>query len=173
MPASPSDQDGRSPRVTIGTLSKETACHIETIRFYERIGLLSHPVRSPGGYRLYERAHVKRLTFLRRARALGFSLDEVRRLLRLADERARPCAEVRGLAAAHLDDVRAKIADLRAMERVLTNTVARCATGTGSDCALIEALSRDGGREEGHRTRSALTAHGKSLGTGPRQVRRG
>jgi MerR family mercuric resistance operon transcriptional regulator len=79
----------------------------------------------------------------RRARALGFSIDEVRKLLTLADERKRPCAEVRVVAGAHLDDVRAKIADLRAMERVLRETVARCASGRRADCPLIEALYRE------------------------------
>ena len=127
---------------TIGALSKETACQVETIRFYERIGLLPAPRRSPGGYRLYGSVQVTRLTFIRRARELGFSLDEVRTMLRLADERERPCAEVRLVASAHLRDVRAKIADLQAMERVLRATVARCARGTGSHCPLIEALSR-------------------------------
>ena len=95
------------------------------------------------GYRLYETAHLKRLTFIRRARALGFSIQEVRTLLKLADERRRPCAEVRVVAAAHLDDVRVKIADLKAMERVLKDTVARCANGRSSQCALIEALHRE------------------------------
>ena len=71
--------------------------------------------------------------------ALGFSLDEVRTLLKLADERKRPCAEVRVVASEHLGDVRAKIADLRAMERVLQKTLVRCARGAGSECPLIEA----------------------------------
>jgi MerR family mercuric resistance operon transcriptional regulator len=134
--------DEVGPAQTIGALSKATACQVETIRFYERIGLLPAPRRSPGGYRLYGGTHVTRLTFIRRARELGFSLGEVRTMLRLADERERPCAEVRVVASAHLRDVRAKIADLQAMERVLRATVARCARGTGSDCALIEAFSR-------------------------------
>jgi MerR family mercuric resistance operon transcriptional regulator len=129
-------------RVAIGALSKRTSCNIETIRYYEKAGLLPVPARSPGGYRLYGNEHLKRLTFIRRARALGFSIDEVRKLLRLADERKRPCAEVRVVAAAHLEDVQAKIADLRAMERVLNETVAQCADGKRSDCPLIEALYR-------------------------------
>jgi MerR family mercuric resistance operon transcriptional regulator len=129
-------------RVAIGALSKRTSCNIETIRYYEKAGLLLVPARSPGGYRLYGNEHLKRLTFIRRARALGFSIDEVRKLLRLADERKRPCAEVRVVAAAHLEDVQAKIADLRAMERVLNETVAQCADGKRSDCPLIEALYR-------------------------------
>ena len=132
--------DTASTRSAIGTLSQRTGCNIETIRYYERVRLLLAPARSPGGYRLYGDRHLKRLTFIRRARSLGFSIDEVRTLLKLADERKRPCAEVRVVAAAHLEDVRAKIADLRAMERVLDETVAQCATGKKSDCPLIEAL---------------------------------
>ena len=135
--------DIASSRLAIGPLSKRTGCNIETIRYYERVGLLPAPARSPGRYRLYGDQHLKRLTFIRRARALGFSVQEVRTLLKLADERRRPCAEVRGVAAAHLEDVRAKIADLRAMERVLRETVARCMEGAGSHCPLIETLYRD------------------------------
>ena len=131
-----------SSRLAIGPLAKRTGCNIETVRYYERVGLLPAPVRSPGGYRLYGEQHLKRLTFIRRARALGFSIDEVRTLLKLADERKRPCAEVRIVAAAHLDDVSAKIADLRAMQRVLRATVAKCASGKRSDCPLIDALYR-------------------------------
>jgi MerR family transcriptional regulator, mercuric resistance operon regulatory protein len=134
--------DGTS-RSAIGSLARQTSTNIETIRYYERIGLLPTPARSPGGYRLYGVEHLKRLTFVRHARALGFSLEEVRTLLRLADERKRPCAEVRVVAEAHLGGVRAKIADLKAMERVLKETVARCANGSGSHCPLIEALYRD------------------------------
>ncbi len=129
--------------LAIGALSGRTGCKVETIRFYERARLLPAPARSPGGYRLYNKDHLKRLTFIRRARALGFSIDEVRKLLTLADERKRPCAEVRVVAGAHLADVRAKIADLRAMERVLRETVARCASGRSADCPLIEALYRE------------------------------
>ena len=135
--------DGSEPRLPIGVLSRRTGCNVETIRFYERVRLLPEPARSAGGYRLYGLAHLKRLTFVRRARSLGFTLEEVRRLLRLADERARPCAEVREVAAAHLEDVRAKLADLRAMERVLAEVVARCADGTSPECPVIEALYRE------------------------------
>ncbi len=136
--------DIASARLAIGTLSQRTGCNIETIRYYERVGLLPSPARSPGGYRLYGTEHLKRLTFIRRARALGFSIDEVRTLLKLADQRKRPCAEVRLVAAGHLEDVRAKIADLKTMERVLSETVARCAEGAGSHCPVIDALYRDG-----------------------------
>ncbi len=132
-----------SGRIAIGRLAKNTNTNIETIRYYERVSLLPAPPRSAGGYRLYGTEHLKRLNFIRRARALGFSIGEVRTLLRLADERKRPCAEVRVVAEAHLADVRTKIADLKAMERVLKDTVARCADGTGSHCPLIDALFRD------------------------------
>src|SRR5262250_2497009 len=106
-------------RIAIGVLSKQTGTNIETVRYYERVGLLPAPARSSGGYRLYGTDHLKRLSFIRRARALGFSLAEVRKLLTLADQRRRPCAEVRVVAEAHLEDVKAKIGDLRRMERVL------------------------------------------------------
>ena len=132
-------------RLAIGALSQRTATRVETIRYYEHVGLLPRPPRSPGGYRQYGREDLARLAFIRRARALGFSLDEVRRLLRLADEHRRHCAEARAVAAAHLADVRAKIADLRTMEHVLRETVARCAAGTGLACPLIEALSTESG----------------------------
>lgn len=135
--------DTASAGLAIGVVSKRTGCNIETIRYYERIGLLPSPARSPSRYRLYGLHHLKRLTFIRRARALGFSLEEIRTLLRLADGPTRPCGEVRIVAAAHLDDVRTKIADLRAMERVLTATVAKCRDGRRSDCPVIEALSQE------------------------------
>ncbi len=125
---------------TIGGLSKSTGTNIETIRYYERVGLLLTPSRSSGGYRLFGTDHLKRLNFISRARALGFSIGEVRTLLRLADERKRPCAEVRTVADAHLKDVLAKIADLRRMERVLKATIARCASGQQTHCPVIEAL---------------------------------
>src|SRR5215472_4871278 len=126
--------------IAIGALSKHTGTNIETIRYYEQIGLLPAPARSSGGYRLYGTEHLKRLNFIRRARLLGFSIGEVRTLLRLADERKRPCAEARVVAETHLRDVQNKIADLERMERVLEETVARCAKGEGSHCALIDAL---------------------------------
>ncbi len=129
--------------MTIGEVAARAGLAASAIRYYEKAGLLPVPSRSPGGYRLYSDAHLKRLSFIRRARALGFSINEVRKLLKLADERKRPCAEVRGVAAAHLEDVQAKIADLRAMERVLRETVARCADGRRADCPLIEALYRE------------------------------
>ncbi len=135
-----------APRIPIGELSRQTGCNIETIRYYERAGLLPRPARSEGGHRMYGTTHVMRLGFVCRARALGFTLDEVRALLRLVDERGRPCAKARDLAARHLEDVRAKIVDLRHMELALERTIAHCADGTAPECPLIEALFRKGER---------------------------
>jgi MerR family transcriptional regulator, mercuric resistance operon regulatory protein len=136
--------DTASARLAIGELSRRTGARVETIRYYEDVGLLPAPARSAAGYRLYGTEHLKRLTFVRGARALGFSIDEVRKLLDLADHRQRPCAEARALAAAHSADVRAKIEDLQAMELVLEETVARCADGRSARCPLIDAFYRDG-----------------------------
>ncbi len=132
--------------MTIGELSKRTGCIIETIRYYERIGVMPAPPRTAGGHRIYDRDHLKRLNFVRRARALGFTLDQVRGLLALADERETSCAEVEKLARAHLDQVRARIDDLGRMEAVLDEMVAACAGGSVPECPILEALF-DGGDE--------------------------
>jgi MerR family mercuric resistance operon transcriptional regulator len=128
--------------MTIGTLSRHTGCKIETIRYYERVGVLPAPARSEGGHRLYTTDHLRRLTFVRRARDLGFSLEAVRELLRLADGRGRSCAEVAAVARGHLDDIRAKIANLRRLEAVLDDLLAHCQGATAPDCPIIEALYR-------------------------------
>ncbi len=111
--------------------------------------MLPPPARSEGGHRLYGPGHLMRLNFVRRARDLGFSLHEIRALLELAQKRDLPCAEAREVAAGHLSDVRAKIADLRTMERVLADMVARCAEGGTVKCPLIEALFDPASREGG------------------------
>lgn len=132
-------------QLSIGRLSTRTAVNIETVRYYERIGLLPAAPRTEGGHRLYGEPHVKRLTFVRRARELGFTLEEIRALLRLAGERPPSCASARSLATRHLADVREKIADLKRMERVLTQTVALCEEGDRPECPLLEALFRENG----------------------------
>lgn len=132
-----------APRFTIGVLARKTGCNIETIRYYEKAGVIQHPARSEGGHRLYGTGHLKRLAFVMKARALGFTLSEVRALLRLVDERDRPCAQVRDLAAAHLKDVVAKLADLSAMEAVLSEMVISCDKEQSPDCPLIERMFDD------------------------------
>ncbi len=123
----------------IGELSRRTGCNIETIRYYERIGLMPVPPRR-GRYRSYGADDVGRLSFVRRARELGFTLDEVRTLLGLAASQQASCAEVRMLAASHLEDVRARIADLKRMARVLAESVRACDAGQDAGCPLILAL---------------------------------
>jgi MerR family mercuric resistance operon transcriptional regulator len=129
-------------RLQRAELAKRTGAHLETVRYYEKVGLLPEPPRTAAGYRSYDDSHERRLRFVMRARELGFTLEKVRALLRLVDERDRPCAEARDLAATQLADVRAKIADLRRMERVLKEVVARCGDGVLPECPLIETLFR-------------------------------
>ncbi|HEX9462696.1 MAG TPA: helix-turn-helix domain-containing protein [Alphaproteobacteria bacterium] len=136
------EADETTPLLPIGALAKHTGLTVEGIRFYEKAGILRAPARTAGQHRLYSRADLKRLHFIRRARLLGFTLDEVRALLRFADHvGARSCADAHGLATKHLGDVRAKLTDLRKMEKVLRGMVASCADGTLPECPLIETLS--------------------------------
>ena len=124
-------------------VARRMGCNLETVRYYEKIGLLPEPPRTESGYRAYDTTHERRLRFILRARELGFALDEVRELLRLVDEREQTCAEARVIATAHLNDVRAKIADLKRMERVLKDVVAQCGDGRLRECPLIETLFRN------------------------------
>ena len=131
--------------LTIGRLAESAGVNLETVRYYERIGLMPAPPRR-GRYRSYGAEDVGRLGFVRRARELGFTLDEVRALLRLASGGEASCAEVRTLAASHLTDVRARIADLRRMERVLADSVRACDAGQDSGCPLIQSLYAERGQ---------------------------
>lgn len=133
----------RPARVTRGALSKRTGCNIETIRYYEQIGLMPEPARSGGGHRIYDDNSIKRLIFVCRARELGFSLREVRGLLGLVDGGGYSCAEVKALTLDHLRDIRDKIADLRTVERVLKTMAAQCDDGEVPECPVIEALFQE------------------------------
>lgn len=124
----------------IGELSRLTECNVETIRYYERIGLLPRPSRTQGGRRAYGEADVGRLRFVRRSRELGFTLDDVRELLSMVDAGRQSCAEVRTIATGHLERVREKIAALRRLERALADMVACCSNTPAPDCELIERL---------------------------------
>jgi len=126
--------------LSIGDLSKRTGCKIETIRYYERIGLMPEPPRGAGGHRLFREDDLKRLGFIRRSRELGFTLDEIRALLAMVDGGVVTCAEVKALTLDHLGTVRRKIADLKRMERVLRDMAERCAGGDRPDCPIIHAL---------------------------------
>ena len=126
---------------TIGQASAETGVHPETIRYYERIGLVPRPPRSAGGRRIYDQWHVARLRFVRRSRELGFTLDEVRLLLALTAGNNRSCPEARAIAAEHLARIRTKITDLTRLEETLEAHIARCDRETAPACPIIEALS--------------------------------
>lgn len=127
--------------LSIGELAKRTLTKVETIRYYERIGLLPEPARTEGNYRSYNDVQLGRLSFIRRARNLGFSLDQVRELLDLADQRERSCDAVDMIAGQHLVEIERKIADLTALRDELSDMIGRCGRGTVADCRIIETLA--------------------------------
>lgn len=133
--------------ITIGELSKQTGCHIETIRYYERIGLLARPPRTEGGHRIYDNEQLKRLVFIRRSRELGFSLEEIRTLLRLVDGKRYTCQEVKRLTDRHLADVTKKISDLRKLQKTLRTISSQCEGGLVPDCPIIDALFEKNGHK--------------------------
>jgi MerR family mercuric resistance operon transcriptional regulator len=125
---------------TIGTLSELTGVNIETIRYYERIKMLPPPPRSPSGRRIYDSTHLRTLIFIRRSRELGFSLDQIRALIRLGGPAKATCREVREIAAHHLEHIRARLSDLKKLERLLARTVAKCSGRTAPDCPVLDIL---------------------------------
>ncbi len=130
----------KQQRPTIGYVSKATGCHIETIRYYERIGLLPKPARSNGGFRLYNADQIKRLNFIRRSRNLGFHLDEVRDLLSFVDSNTYTCAEVKSMTINHLDEIEQKIADLTKLKKVLKDMASHCEGEEVPECPIIDVL---------------------------------
>ena len=137
------EKRSRLQRMTRGVLSARTGINIETIRYYERVGLMPEPPRSRGGHRIYDEEHLKRLTFIRRSRELGFTIKEVRGLLRLVDGGDYSCSEVTVLTLDHLGEIRHKITDLRRMAKVLKEMAAECEGGTVPHCPIIDALFRE------------------------------
>jgi len=132
--------------LSIGRVARASGVHLETIRYYERIGLIPTPGRTEGGHRAYEKPALRRLAFVRRARELGFSIEEIRALLGLAEPGHRACDEVRVVAETHLKDVRAKIADLSRLAAILADTVGRCAqAGPAPACPVLELLEAETG----------------------------
>lgn len=126
--------------VTRGRLAEETGTNIETIRYYEKIGLMPEPKRSESGYRLYGAAARKRLRFILRGRELSFSIEELRGLLGLVDGGDYTCGEVHEMTVAHLDSVRRKIDDLRRLEQTLAEMAAQCEGGAVPECPVIDVL---------------------------------
>ena len=125
----------------IGALARATGTKIETVRWYEKVGLLPPPARSAGNYRAYGEAHLGRLSFIRRARELGFSLEQIRTLLGLVGQPDLPCEAVDAIAREHLAEVERKIADLQALRRELDSLIGQCGCGTVSECRIVEALA--------------------------------
>ncbi len=131
----------RPQPLLIGKLADRTGGNIETIRYYEREGLLPHPPRPQGKHRAYDERHAQRLVFIRRGRELGFSLDNIRTLLQLADDGNSACGAAKDVTLRHLTDVRGKIASLRKLERSLKDMTNACTPGNQLSCPIIETLS--------------------------------
>src|SRR5437870_5408004 len=131
--------------ISIGVHAQQTGCTVPTIRYYEEIGLLPPGPRTDAGRRLYREPAVKRLTFIRRCRDFGFSIDQVRELVGLVDEPERPCLEVRDIASVHLAEVRKRLAELQALESSLSAFVVSCDTacagGPSLDCTILEDMA--------------------------------
>ncbi|PPD15172.1 MAG: MerR family transcriptional regulator [Methylobacterium sp.] len=122
-------------------LAERTGCNLETIRYYEKIGMMRDPPRTASGYRVYDESDVRRLRFILRARELGFAIEEIRGLLELVDGGTQTCAEVKKRTERHLADVRAKIADLQRIERVLATTASQCSGEDVPECPVLDALT--------------------------------
>ncbi|MDA8232655.1 MAG: helix-turn-helix domain-containing protein [Magnetospirillum sp.] len=125
---------------SIGKLGKATGVNVETIRYYERIGLLPETDRTASGYRQYGEPHRRRLAFIRKGRDLGFSIDDIRTLLRLAEYPEHPCEDADRLAFAHLAEVERKIAELVRLRKALRE-MSECCAGTVAECRIIDALA--------------------------------
>jgi DNA-binding transcriptional MerR regulator len=129
--------------MNIGELARAADTKVETIRYYERIGLLPPPPRTSGNYRDYSAPHVSRLAFTRRARDLGFSIEQIRALLGLADQKGQSCEAVDAIAREHLAAVKRKLADLSALRRELDLLIGQCRHGTIAECRILDALAPD------------------------------
>jgi DNA-binding transcriptional MerR regulator len=137
------------PDLKIGELARRTGTNAPTVRYYEQIGLLPPASRRDGGQRSYGEEDVRRLTFIRRCRDFGFSIEQVRSLAALVQDRQRSCLEARDLAQDHLAAVRAKLEELKALEQTIARFAASCevacAGGPGPDCVILEDLSQPRG----------------------------
>lgn len=130
----------RAEHMPIGELSQLSGVNIETIRYYERIKMLPAPPRTASGRRVFGAIELRILAFIRRSRELGFSLDEIRALLRLGAPGMASCSEVKEIAGRHLDDIRAKLSDLKKLERLLAKTVAKCSGNKVPNCPVLDVL---------------------------------
>jgi MerR family mercuric resistance operon transcriptional regulator len=130
----------RAKNLPIGEISKQSGVNVETIRYYERVKMLGPPPRTASGRRIYHSTDLRILVFIRRSRELGFSLNQIRALLRLGGPEKASCREVREIAAHHLEDIRAKLSDLKKLERLLAKTVAQCSGRTAPNCPVLNIL---------------------------------
>lgn len=126
--------------LTIGQLARTAGVNLETVRYYENIGLIPAPPRTEGGHRSYNHAHIRRLAFIRRARELGFRIEDIRTLLTLAEPDHLSCGDVRTIASRHRADVRSKMADLARLEAVLADTIDLCVGGPAVSCPILDFL---------------------------------
>lgn len=140
MPQITASRAARSDGIPIGELSRLTGVNIETIRYYEKIRMLRPPPRTEGGRRIYGPTEARVLAFIRRGRQLGFGLEDIRALLALGGPGKASCADVRKIAAHHLDDIRIKIADLRKLESLLAKTIAQCSGNSVPECPVLDIL---------------------------------
>ena len=124
----------------IGKMSELSAVNIETIRYYERIAIMPRADRTSGGNRQYGLEQLKRLTFIRRCRGLGFSLDEIRNLLAMVDKHDFTCSQVHQMTMQHLQSIKAKLTNLHRLQKSLTDIAAECSRGDVPECAVIDAL---------------------------------
>jgi MerR family mercuric resistance operon transcriptional regulator len=130
----------RAEKLPIGELSRLSGVNIETIRYYEKIKILPAPPRTESGRRVYGPNEFRRLSFVRRSRELGFTIDEIRSLLALGAPGNASCREVREVATAHLEEIRTKIKDLVKLERLLANTIAQCSGRSVPGCPILDIL---------------------------------
>lgn len=124
----------------IGAVSAKTGIKLPTIRYYEQVGLLAEPNRSEGNHRIYTKAHIGRLKFIKRSRELGFSLDEIRHLLGLNDDLPPTCEQIHQLTKEHLENVRSKISDLQKIELILRELSVKCENNETVECPVIESI---------------------------------
>lgn len=134
----PSDRSGD---LSIGGLARRTGCKVQTIRYYEQIGLMPQPGRTSGNQRFYGKAHADRLAFIRHSRELGFSLNAIRELLGLSDDPSRSCEQADRIARAHLREVENRLASLTVLKTELERMLRQCKRGRIADCRVIEVLA--------------------------------
>lgn len=147
MPTTPRPPGANRPPLTIGALARRTGVAVSAIRYYEHIGLLPAAARRDSGHRVFPASTPETLLLIRRCRELGFSVEEVKTLLHLSTSRAQACTETHRLALVHLQSVRAKMAELHALEHNLERYIHTCSTrclgGPAADCSLLDDFRAD------------------------------